>query len=362
MELQWKPNWDETRKHFIDWWNHEGFVLGMWTAPPADTPHESTECPPAPESVEQYYADAEARALRNHCELSNRYYGADCLPISQTNIGPGSLALCVGGEPGFAESTVWFEQTIRDEAEPEKLPPLSFQPESKWWKIHESTVRRSVRMGEGKYLVGCPDLVENIDILAALRDPQTLMMDLIERPGWVEKKLWEINDAFFAVYDRVYEMIRDEEGCSAFAAFAIWGPGKTVKVQCDASAMFSPAMFRQFVVPALSAQCEWLDYSMYHLDGHECIPHLDHLLAIESLDAIEWTPDPNVPTGGDPHWYEMYRRILDAGKSVQAIGVRVDQILPLLDAVGPAGMYVMTEFESQAQCDAMADRVESYRS
>jgi len=79
---------------------------------------------------------------------------------------------------------------------------------------------------------------------------------------------------------------------------------------------------------------------MFHLDGHQCIPHLDLLLDIEPLDAVEWTPDPQVPGGGDPAWYPLYRKILAAGKSVQAIGVKPEEVEPLLDSVGGKGMYI----------------------
>lgn len=40
----------------------------------------------------------------------------------------------------------------------------------------------------------------------------------------------------------------------------------------------------------------------------------------------------------------MYKRILDAGKSVQVVGVAPSEILPLLDAIGGKGIYVMTHF------------------
>ena len=96
------------------------------------------------------------------------------------------------------------------------------------------------------------------------------------------------------------------------------------------------------MVPALTEQCERLDYSMFHLDGHQCTKHLDLLLDIDGLDAIEWTPDPQVPKGGNEKWHSMYRKILDAGKSVQAIGVKPEEVEPLLDAVGGKGMYIMT--------------------
>ena len=37
-------------------------------------------------------------------------------------------------------------------------------------------------------------------------------------------------------------------------------------------------------------QCRWLDHSLYHLDGTQALHQLPALLAIEELDAIEWTP------------------------------------------------------------------------
>ena len=120
-------------------------------------------------------------------------------------------------------------------------------------------MEQSTQKGRAKYCVGCPDLVENIDILSTLRGPQNLLIDMMESPDWIDEKVLKINAV-------------------------------------------------------------WLDCSMFHLDGHQYIPHLDLLLSIESLDAIEWTPDPQVPGGGSSQWYSMYRKILEAGKSVQSIG------------------------------------------
>ncbi|MBN1642608.1 MAG: hypothetical protein JXA09_15340 [Anaerolineae bacterium] len=360
MDVGWKPNWEETRQHFVQWWHHTGLVLGS-AGVPARTAREQTVDPgPAP-SIEAHYADAQARALRNHHQLAHRAFPADAFPISDADIGPGSLALAMGSAPGFSPETVWFNPTMAQDARPEHLPALRFDPDSRWWRVHEQTLRACTELGRGKYTVGCPDLVENIDILASLRGTQQLLLDMIERPAWVESKVYEINDAFMQAYQRVYDIIRLDDGGAVFGAFRLWGPGKTAKVQCDAAALFSAEMFVRFVVPALEAQCAWLDYSMFHLDGAHCLHHLDALLAIDALDAIEWTPNPKVPPGGDPAWYALYRRILDAGKSVQAVGVRPKEVIPLLDAVGGKGMYVMTSFETLDQAEAMARLVEPYR-
>lgn len=357
----WKRNWEETKQHFIDWWNRDGLLLGSWSATVlADMPHEVTEAPAPPASVRDRYVDAERRAHRNHHRLAHCAFPVDVLPVSDTDIGPGSLALFIGSDPGFSEETVWFEPSIQDCAEPEKLPPLVFDETSQWWQVTEATLRVCAELGRGKYMVGCPDLVENVDILAALRDPQTLLIDMIERPDWVEQKVAEINQVWFEAYQRIYDIIKLDDGSSAFGAFRVWGPGKTAKVQCDACAMFSPAMFRRFVAPALSEQCQWLDYSMYHLDGTQAMCHLDALLEIDALDAIEWTPQAGIEQGGHPCWYELYRRILDGGKSVQIFAAK-EEVIPLLDAIGGKGVYIMTSFADENEAAEFGARVTPYR-
>ena len=136
---------------------------------------------------------------------------------------------------------------------------------------------------------------------------------------------------------------------------------KTAKVQCDASAMFSPDMFGRFVMPALIEQCEWLDFSMFHLDGHQCLCQLDHILSIDALDAVEWTPDPSVPSGGNSEWYDLYKRILATGKSVQIIDVKHEEIKPLFDAIGGKGVYIFTTIKDEADAEKIANIVEEYR-
>jgi len=362
MQCSWKPNWAETKRHFIEWWNHDGLVLTGGGPFQVERPHEDVLQPPGPADVEGgLYVQPELRARHNHYALSQSSFPYDNLPISSTDIGPGSLALFLGSEPGFSPETVWFKPCLNGVATPEDLPALAFDSGTRWWDITEDTLRAAAALGDGKYLVGCPDLVENIDILAALRDPQTLLLDMVLRPEWVSEKVWEINEAFSAAYGRIYDIIKQADGGSTFGAFGLWGPGRTAKIQCDACAMFSPDMFDRFVVPAMAAQCEWLDHSMYHLDGHECIVHLDSLLGIDALDAIEWTPDPNVPRGGDPTWYPMYRKILDAGKSVQVIMISPDEVIPLLDAIGGKGVYIATSFESERQAEELWQAVDAYR-
>jgi hypothetical protein len=357
----WKPDWEQTKQRFIKWWDHDGLLVGMWGAPETDRClHEIVVAPQRPSTIEERYCNAPFRAAENHYRLARSFFPLDVLPSANTDLGPGSLALLLGAKPGFAEDTVWYHPCLQEELEPEKLPSLRFDPNHPWWRTTEEIIRRCADLARGKYLVGCPDLVENIDTICSLREAQTLLMDMVERPEWVEQKLREINEVWFAAYQRIYDLIKLEDGSSTYGAFYIWGPGKVAKLQCDASAMFSPKMYRQFVVPALTAQCEWLDHSLYHLDGTQAMAHLDALLQIEPLDAIEWTPQAGIETGGHKRWHELYRRILAAGKSVQVVNVELDEVQPLLDNVGPKGVYMLIQFKDQREADRALKLVEPY--
>jgi hypothetical protein len=331
---------------------------------PADPPQAAVKDPgvrPVGYGDEALCSNPELHARVNEYNLSRSLYPFDNLPLAGFDLGPGTLSVYLGAKPVF-DGTVWYEPWMTKE-DPSGYPPVRFDPKNRWWQISAASAKASAKLAKGRYLVACPDLIENIDTLAALRGTDQLLLDLADRPEWVEEKVMEINQAWFKIYQKIYDIIALPDGSAAFGAFALWGPGKTAKVQCDACAMFSPAMFDRFVAPALSRQCEWLDFSMYHLDGSQCLCHLDSLLGIEALDAIEWTPDPTVPGSGDPRWYPLFKRILAAGKSVQVVCIKAAEVIPLLDAIGGKGVYLLciTECGDLKSAEKLYSKLEQYR-
>ena len=126
MICGWKDNWKESREHFMAWWEGEGCVISFRDAPPAKQPHEPVPPPGEVASIEQARTDPVWRAEFNHYKLSRQSFPADNLPWANTSIGPGSLALLLGAEPGFAKETVWFKPSIHNEERPEDLPPFRF--------------------------------------------------------------------------------------------------------------------------------------------------------------------------------------------------------------------------------------------
>jgi hypothetical protein len=351
--LMFKPDWLQARSALEAWWCGEGLALSV-TAP-AETPHEDIASPGAPRDVEQQWLDSNYWDQHVRCSLSRTFWGGVAAPIYNTMVGgPGSLGLFLGchGEP--QPETMWYLPNIQT---PEAHPPLKFDVANHWWKFHLEIIRLAQMHNEGRYLIGYPDLIENMDTLAQLRDSNALLEDLIEKPDWVLEKIDEINIAFFESFNALEEHLRDPWGGNSWSAFQLWAPGKMAKVQCDFSCMISPAMFQEFVVPALDRQCQWLEYSMYHLDGTQALRHLPALLKIEALNAIEWTPQAGLPGGGSPEWYGIYRDIKASGKAVQAIGVEVSEVLPLIEAVGPERMMILTHAATEQEARTLLRRI-----
>ncbi|HJX70515.1 MAG TPA: hypothetical protein VJ346_01140 [Bacteroidales bacterium] len=355
MNLTWKQNWDESKKRYLDWWNGKGLVISMWEHLDKDgKPHESVTPPLPPKDINQYWFDPDWRAAYLHYRLSKSSFKADILPVANTHLGPGSLSAILGAELEGGEDTIWIKhrEDFGDE--------IVFDEKNKWWQLHLDLLKACKRYSQGKYFVGCPDLIEGLDTLASLKGIQPVLTDMLLRPEVLKNQLQKINEIYFRVFNTVYEIIREGDEM-AFCYFSIWGPAKVSKLQCDISVMISEEDFRNFALPYLREQCQKIDYTLYHLDGVDAIRHLDAVLEIEELNAVQWTPGEGEPQGGDKQWYDLYKKILAKGKSVMPCWVETHELKPLLDNVGATGLNILMHFKSERDIDEALMVADEYR-
>ncbi len=355
---RWKDNWEQTQEHYRQWWRQEGPVLTLSGLPPLDEPRVNVTFSPEPKSPRERHTSPDWFASNQRYSLARSRFPADNLPIAHTDYGCVQLAACFGAEPKFDDNTVWYSECITD---PDDCPALSLTKTEPWWLAYKRIMQKMQGASQGDFLVGMPAFGSNLDVLAELRGTQELLYDLLDRPVWIKQKLEEINQAFFMAFADYYEHIRLTDGSSAYTYFHIWGPGKVSQVQCDFAAMISPEMFEEFVVPPLQRQCAWLDRSLFHLDGPSCICHLDHLLAIPELDAVQWTPGAGEPGAGDDKWFGLYERILNAGKSAQILGISVEEAKRILNTFGSKGVYLSVHVNSETEADDIMAVVDSMR-
>lgn len=310
--LLYRPDIDEVRKRLTVWWNGGdiGRPVLLITAPrPQALENIEPVSKPAGWSANDSARNFDYRVYLSACACVKTYYMGEAVPCVSPDLGPHGLALFLGCHAVDGLDTVWVEPCIE---RPEEAKFVHDQ-ENFYWKFTLKLIKEQLRLGKGKFQVEFPDLIEGLDTLAAMRGTEKLLMDLFDRPAWVYNCLKQITNLYFRYYDILYEMIRDETGGSHFWA---WAPGRMAKFQCDFSAMISPGMFKEFMVPVLTEMCERVSYSMYHWDGPGALAHCGHLLSISKLTMLQWTPG----AGNEPvyhkRWWPLYHKIIDAGKKV----------------------------------------------
>ena len=351
----WKPNLEETKRHYIDWWNHKGIILNMWehfqegVAPHADIP-----APPAPKDLNQQWFDPQWRAEYLDWYVAHSSLKADMLPVANTQLGPGSLAAILGGVFEGGEDTIWIHPN------PNYTDDIRFDENHPNWLLHKELLKTCKEKAQGHYYVGMPDLMEGLDVLAALKGTDKVLLDTVMQPEVLEHQMQQINDIYFRVFDELYDIIREGDEM-AFCYFSSWAPGKMSKLQSDISTMISEDDYRRFVQPFIREQCQKIDYTLYHLDGVGAMHHLPALLEIEELNAIQWTPGVGQPQGGSSKWYDLYRQILEGGKSIMACWVTLDELRPLLDNVGGDGIHLEMDFHNEQEVEQAMKIVDDFK-
>lgn len=364
--MEYKPEWEAAKEHYRDWWNGVGTVLVV-TAPRSE-PMFDAPVPEIPDDPEDRWLNVEFRIRQSEYTIAHTFYGGDAFPCMNHYMGPGCFALYLGCDADFSDCTgkfdgmdnIWFGPIIDDI---EKPPSLPYGKGDYYWSRHLGMIKSAKERAAGRYEVGIPDLVENLDVLASLRGTSRLLLDMVDSPAAVHRMQRQLLELYFRYYDAIYDVVKGKDGGCSFQTYHVWAGGRMAKVQCDLGSMISPAMFREFVIPYLTEQCDRLDYSMFHLDGPDCLCHVDALMEIDSLNAIQWVPGAGeakygTESCGNPKWYPLYEKVRMANKSLQLHGLQPDEIDQLFRHFGPDGFYVSTSFRTEAEARVFVEKFE----
>ena len=119
----------------------------------------------------------------------------------------------------------------------------------------------------------------------------------------------------------------------------------------------SQALFEEFVLPYLNRQANFLGRAIYHLDGPGELPHLDYILEIEKINAIQWTAGAGNADIGSSDWYELYHKMQQKGKGIVLLGVQPGDVTRLLRELEPGGLYLSTACETPDEAKRLEEEV-----
>jgi len=295
---------------------------------------------PKPADLIQKWEDAAYRTSEALWRAENTIYYADAFPSMFVNYGPGCLSAMLGGTYKWANSTVWFENepVITDWGNP---PAPMLRRDRAIYRMVDALTEQFLAAGEDgrKFYTSLSDIGGTYDILASLRGTENLLLDLVDHPGEVQAYVKRLQPVWMEYFNQYANRLIARQGCVT-NWMPIWSETPWYPLQCDFSAMISPEMFGEFILPDLRWQTERMDRSVYHLDGPGELPHVKHLLSLTRLNAIQWTAGDGNESLGNPRWFGLYEEIQAAGKGLVLLGVPPEELENLLRHVSTKGLYI----------------------
>ena len=346
--MRYRDDWHKSQARFEAYWRGEivDRCLVSVTAPPPPPAHDF----PTAELRYRAWMDPEFIIERNRAYMERAYYAGDAFPQIILNLGASGHAGFFEGARYQFEDSIWFFPSLSDPDE------LAFDERSLFFQKALEMARAYVRDSGGDYFVSMPNVSGTLDALSHLMGPDGLMEAMLDDPAPVKRALSKIEAAYARMVTEVGAIISaNNKGGTGIGWMQTWAPGLHAQMQIDMSVMISNEMFEDFAMPELRAQCGLLDYPLYHLDGVEQIRHLDSLLSLEKLRAIQWTQ----VAGQKPatEYIPELRKIQAAGKNL-VILVSPGQIPALMENLSSRGLYMVTTVDTREEADAVVSCVE----
>lgn len=285
---------------------------------------------------------------RANAWIEGQYWGGDSIPRIWPNPGPDIFAAWLGAHLVDAQdaSTNWVEPFVRSW---EEVLPLRLDTQNPHWKRTMAYLEALAVRAAGRWVVAGLDLHSSMDLLSAIRSPQQLCMDLVDQPEHVERALRDVRALYAPVSEAMFKASHaDVTGSMGW--IAMYSRKRFNVVQCDFAYMIGGEMFRRFVLPALEEEIDYLDQSVFHLDGPGALRHLDDLLGLKRLNAVQWVPG----AGAKPlcEWLDVLKKVIAAGKNVH-VYCPVSQVELFHRELGPRRVF----YDCWAQDEAEARRV-----
>lgn len=296
------------------------------------------------------WTDPEIIYQNNLRRVENTYWGGDAFPVLFLNFGTSGHCNYYGSKPIYEKDTIWFNPAWSSLNQAETTPfnqALLNQ--------HLELARTLAQQSKGQFYISMPDHCGTLDAIAHLYGTNNLLLDIIDQPNQIKAASKKVNQGWKQANQAFYDLLQPYNQGAIHAWMYLWGPGKLQHMQADISVMLSPKTYKELILPELEEQAEWLDYPVYHFDGIEQAQHLDMILSIKKLKAIQWTH-----VAGQPpalQYLPILQKIQKAGKSL-IIMTPPEDIPGLLNNLSHNGLYLNTETQTPEQAAQLVALVE----
>jgi hypothetical protein len=344
--------YNDVQDRLLNWWEHadqERPCMLIYANRNSESAAE--QCT---ESLDDYWLDPARHERRAIEGITNKRYFGEALPFHYVDFGGLSFCGMQGCTIHYTDrGTIWMSVLYDTLIEAMSADVNDSLPFTRCVRESFERVASSVK---GRSLVGPYSLCSPCDNLAGLIGMENFIYAMYDEPQLLEQAIRRQLDLWLKEFSYVCSVLKPSPALPTTGWHGILAPGSTFPIQEDMGYLLDRENYNRYCLPGIRTMVESQEYPFFHLDGPGALKHLDALLGISSLKAIQWQP-------GEGHtrvdqWYDVIKKIIDGGKSCQ-LYVQPEEIEPLIEEVGAKGLLlIITTDEERAQSLAEHYRLE----
>jgi hypothetical protein len=279
--------------------------------------------------------DGEAWFAAKLQDLKQTRYLGDALPHIRADFGPVLLGGMLGGRLEFGADTGWTHAFIDDTWS--NAPDWVLREDNAWWRLLRERAEQVARDAAGRYVLCTPDLGGSADVLLNLRGASNLCLDVLTQPERIPEALNAIYPAWHEAISMLYRTATDR-GAGLAHWLGVWSSEPYMVPACDFNFLIGQHDFERLCLPDIARQAATVGRAVFHLDGPGAAKHIDALLEVPDIQAIQFTPGEGTPSA--LAWVEMFRKIQDKGRSL-LVFCPPREVLELCGALRPEGLAIL---------------------
>jgi hypothetical protein len=234
-----------------------------------------------------------------------------------------------------SSGSLWPSAWLEDWDAVGRAFPLAGNP---WYRKLLELTEAIVSQAGGRYPV-CPTVMMGpADLVVALRGHERTCLDLYDHPAEIRKLADVCTDVWLEVARAQFNIIPPFAGGYAAPRLEVWAPGELVRLQEDASILFSNRIYEDFFFASDERIVSNFDFSIMHTHSGD-LKLVDSLLSMDGLSAVQVLIDPSGP--------ELTRilpelaRVQDSGKALLVTHELPEREVDLLvNSLSPKGLAI----------------------
>jgi hypothetical protein len=210
--------------------------------------------------------------------------------------------------------------------------------EDRWYRLYTEFAGRLAETAAGRFPVSHSPELGPTDLHAVLRGHSQSILDLVDEPEQSTALLCRLGEIFRDFTEQLWARLPRYYGGYFDAQYSLWAPGPIIRMQEDATAAYSPALYRRFVQPVDRMLAGHFPSSFVHLHSTSMFL-LDAFLEISEIQCFEINNDVLGPPVAKmiPH----FRKVQCAGKPLLIRGsFTPDELRLIMDSLDARGLFL----------------------